>query len=250
MSTPRPLIRLTVRSVAWLNPTIVRVTFHAPGFKHNGFSDAYVKLLFDERGPILDDPGERPPTRTYTVRFWEPTEELLTLDFVVHGAEGRAAPWAAACQLGDEVIARGPGGRWSPNPDVDFHLFIGDESSVPAIAGALERLPQGARGLVLLETTEHEVELPAPPAVGIHWIRSAAPYDPALLAREAAELDWDSFGDVEIFAHGEREAIKVLRPILSAKVSDRSRLSISGYWAYGRAEDQFQAEKKTSIGQI
>jgi hypothetical protein len=27
-------------------------------------------------------------------------------------------------------------------------------------------------------------------------------------------------------------------------------MSLSAYWAYGRAEDEFQAEKKTPVGQI
>ena len=39
------------------------------------------------------------------------------------------------------------------------------------------------------------------------------------------------------YLHGEREV-------------DRKAMSLSAYWAYGRAEDEFQAEKKSPIGQI
>ena len=31
---------------------------------------------------------------------------------------------------------------------------------------------------------------------------------------------------------------------------DRRDMSLSAYWAYGRAEDAFQAEKRTDIGKI
>jgi hypothetical protein len=31
---------------------------------------------------------------------------------------------------------------------------------------------------------------------------------------------------------------------------DRKQMSLSAYWAYGRAEDEFQAEKRTPIGKI
>ncbi|MBM3715279.1 MAG: siderophore-interacting protein, partial [Actinobacteria bacterium] len=30
----------------------------------------------------------------------------------------------------------------------------------------------------------------------------------------------------------------------------REQVSLSGYWAYGRTEDRFQAEKREPIGQI
>ena len=250
MRTQRPLTLMTVRSKEWLNPAMLRIIFHAPGLAPTEFTDAYVKLLFNDNGPITENPGERPPTRTYTLRAFDPETEEATLDFVIHGDEGRAAPWAAKCNPGDQVLARGPGGRWAPSPDVDFHLFIGDESSVPAIAGALERLDEQAKGLVIVETHEHDLTLPTPADVEVRWLIAERPYRPSRLAEAVGELDWHAFGDVEVFAHGEREAIKALRPVLSAHVADRSRLSISGYWAYGRAEDQFQAEKKTDIGKI
>ncbi len=31
---------------------------------------------------------------------------------------------------------------------------------------------------------------------------------------------------------------------------DRAQVSLSGYWAYGRTEDRFQAEKREPIGKI
>jgi hypothetical protein len=41
-----------------------------------------------------------------------------------------------------------------------------------------------------------------------------------------------------------------VRALLKEHDVPRERLSISAYWARGRAEDQFQAEKREPIGQI
>ncbi len=58
-------------------------------------------------------------------------------------------------------------------------------------------------------------------------------------------------GTVQAFVHGEREHVKALRDVLfKQRGLDRNQVSISGYWAYGRSEDRFQAEKKEPIGKI
>jgi NADPH-dependent ferric siderophore reductase len=58
-------------------------------------------------------------------------------------------------------------------------------------------------------------------------------------------------GRGQVFAHGEREAMKALRDIVFTRWGlARDQVSLSGYWAYGRTEDRFQAEKREPIGQI
>ena len=50
-------------------------------------------------------------------------------------------------------------------------------------------------------------------------------------------------GRVHVFAHGERESMKALRDVFFAERGpERAQVSISGYCAYGRTEDRFQAE--------
>jgi NADPH-dependent ferric siderophore reductase len=122
---------------------MVRVVLGGPElarFTPNQYSDAYVKLLFLRPGveyprPIdpsaLRDqlpPSDWPQQRTYTVRTWDPDAQELTIDFVVHGDEGVAGPWARAAQPGDEVLLNGPGGGYAavsvdgkPEQTVSFH---------------------------------------------------------------------------------------------------------------------------------
>ncbi|MEV4068082.1 siderophore-interacting protein, partial [Nonomuraea dietziae] len=92
-----------------LTPHMVRVVFGGEGlarFATEGLTDHYVKLVFPCEGVDLPTPftmaGCResmprehwPRLRTYTVRVWDPAARELTIDFVVHGDEGLAGPWA------------------------------------------------------------------------------------------------------------------------------------------------------------
>ena len=67
----------------------------------------------------------------------------LTLDFVVHGDDGIAGPWAAQAKPGDTLELAGPGGAYAPSPDADWHLLAGDDAVLPAIAVSLARIPPG-----------------------------------------------------------------------------------------------------------
>ncbi|WP_446737346.1 SIP domain-containing protein [Rathayibacter sp. VKM Ac-2630] len=56
---------------------------------------------------------------------------------------------------------------------------------------------------------------------------------------------------LDVFAHGERGAMKELRALLQDDWGlERRALSLSAYWALGRAEDRFQAEKREPVGEI
>ncbi|WP_031272842.1 SIP domain-containing protein [Kocuria atrinae] len=67
-----------------------------------------------------------------------------------------------------------------------------------------------------------------------------------------AQAEWPAnLNGVQVFVHGEREAMKEVRKELFDRRSlDRSQVSLSGYWAAGRTEDLFQAEKKLPVGKI
>jgi NADPH-dependent ferric siderophore reductase len=263
----RPQAVLSVRRREWLSPTLVRITAGGAGmsaFRTNEYTDKYVKILFVDPAlglvPPYDlaalreslPPEQRPVTRTYTVRRVDLEQQELDIDFVVHGADGIAGPWAAGAQPGDTLTLSGAGGAYAPDPADDWHLFLGDESAVPAIGAALAALPDDARGLAYLESqdTAHSPELAAPAGVKLVWLPGpASGTAPELLAEALAAGDWLP-GRVGVFAHGERESMKAVRAALKHRDLGGGRLSLSGYWAYGRSEDRFQAEKREPIGRI
>lgn len=241
---PRPQHDLQVRRTQRLGPHLVRLVLTGEslaGFTDNGCTDAYVKLRF------TDADGD-PVTRTYTVRAIDREARELTIDFVTHGDTGLAAPWAANAQPGDPITLTGPGGGYAPDPTA-WHLFVADMAAVPAVAAALESLPADARGAAYLEveSADDVLDLAAPEGVEIEWIVDATP-DPERLAKHAAARTWPA--DVQVFAHGEREAMKAVRRLLRERDVPRESISISGYWARGRTEQVFQAEKRTPIGKI
>ncbi|MFT4229016.1 MAG: siderophore-interacting protein [Microbacterium sp.] len=246
---PRPAVDLVVVASDWLNPHLVRVRLGGPGFalfEDRPETDKYVKLKFTTPAP-----ESHPVTRTYTVRRVDPSAQTLDIDFVVHGDEGLAGPWAATVQPGAALSLVGPGGGYRPDPGVHWHLFAGDLSAVPAIAASLEALPADAAGVALIEVASPDatLDLVAPAGVEVRWILDPA-HQTSRLADAVRELDWPG-GRVEAFAHGERESMKALRPVLfDERGLERSQVSLSGYWARGRTEDRFQAEKREPIGQI
>ena len=269
-SSPRPAraqVVLAVRSRARLSAHTVRIVAGGAGFaafRTNEFTDKYVKIICVDPAlgltPPYDlaalreslPPEQRPVTRTYTVRRVEADLEQITLDFVVHGDHGLAAPWAARAEPGDVLTLSGAGGAYRPNPTLDWHLFVGDESALPAINSALEALPSNARGIAYLESSDDSdhLDAPAPSGVDVRWLHRTDPGSrPTLLAEAITAGEWLP-GRVGVFAHGERESMKAVRAALKTRLTPDDELSLSGYWAYGRTEDTFQAEKRQPVGQI
>lgn len=270
-SRPRnPQMVMEVVAVEELSPTFRRITFGGEDFKYfqdSAAVDKYVKLLL----PQDPDSGLTPPfdlnelrkslpkdqlplRRTYTVHSVDEATQTLKMDFVIHGADGLAGPWAERAKVGDLLQFSGPGGKYQPDPAADWHLLAGDEAAIPAIGAALAAMPDDAVGHALIEvaTPDDEWNLTAPEGIEVTWLHRGGPFTPESTVIEQAvkDLPWRD-GRVQAFVHGERETMKALRAYLhDERGVDRADLSLSAYWAYGREEDAFQAEKKLPIGQI
>ncbi|MCP2341662.1 siderophore-interacting protein [Actinomadura rupiterrae] len=250
-----------------LTPHMVRVVLGGDGlaaFDAGEYTDHYVKLLFGRPGVTYPEPfdieriraefprEQWPTTRTYTVRAWDPAARELSIDFVVHGDEGLAGPWAEAARPGDEMFFMGPGGKYAPVQEADWYLFAGDESSLPAIAAGLERVPSGAPAFAFIEVADaaEEQELPSPGDAKIVWLhRGDRPVGAALVeAVRGLELP---DGRVQAFVHGEAGFVKELRRYLRVeRTLPMDLISISGYWRVGRDEDGWQAGKRAWNQQV
>ena len=269
----RPLHTFQVVSTTRFAPHMVRVVLDGGGFDTftpSDFTDSYVKFVFIH--PDVDvtnlplplhlaslsglPPHHRPTVRTFTVRHADPEARQLTVDFVVHGEQGVAGPWARTARPGDIVRLMGPGGAYRPNAAADWHLFAGDEAGLPAISAALEALPPGAVGKVFIEIggPEDEIELVKPEGVDLTWVHRGGRADlvgddragdNAPLIAAVTGTRWLT-GQVQVFIHGEAQAVMHnLRPyIRKERGVDASWTSISGYWRRGRTEDTFRQWKK------
>ncbi|MCX4646583.1 siderophore-interacting protein [Streptomyces sp. NPDC055059] len=248
-----------------LTPHMQRVVLGGDGlaaFTAGGCTDHYVKLQFPLDGVTYPEPFDLgrireelpreqwPVTRTYTVRAWDPVARELTLDFVVHGDEGIAGPWARDVQPGASVHLAGPGGAYTPDSTADWHLLAGDESALPAIAAALEALPEGAVAHAFVEVSDAAEEQKIDSAAKVVWLhRGDRPVGEALV--EAVRGLAFPAGRVQAFVHGEAGFVKELRRHLrTEREIPREDLSISGYWRLGHNEDGWQASKREWNAQV
>lgn len=266
-SAARRIRTATVTRKEWLNPDMVRVYLTGPDLEdlpELTFTDHYVKILFapegaDYRWPFDPDalqeqlPREQwPVTRTYTIRSFDRAANELAIDFVVHGDTGLAGPWAAAAEAGDQLGFRGPGGAYAPDDAYDTHLLVGDEAAVPAIAAALERLPEHAEAYVFLEVADqaHHLPVPTPDRTKITWVYRGDESYGEPLTRAVREHGLPP-GRLQAFVHGNAGMIKDLRRFLFVENRlDRKDASISGYWRTGQTEDAWQSGKREFVAQM
>ena len=225
-----------------LNDHLIRVHLGGPGFatfQPSELTDSYVKLQF--RGPD----GET--TRTYTVRSVDAAAQEIAIDFVHHGDEGVAGPWAAAAQPGDAISLAGPGGGYAPRADADWHLLAGDLSALPAISAACATLPATAIGRVFVEVAgpADELDFARPAGVQLTWVHNPDAAPGELLAEAVRKEPWLD-GQVHVFIHGEAQAVMHdLRPyIRKERAVPADWASISGYWRRGRTEEGFRQWKR------
>lgn len=248
----------------WLSPDLVRVTLSGPElaeFPDRTETDKYAKLYFPPAGSTLEPPydlaalretlpfEELPTVRTYTIRKVDAGRATLDVDFVEHGDTGVAGPWAAGAKPGDRLTMSSPGGGYSPDLSADHHVLIGDESAIPAIWSTLESLPADASVTTIVETRSPRHRVTTPDGAQVAWVDEDHDAPGSRLVSAVEALAWP-VGRVQVFAHGERGAMKALRPLLIERGVARSDLSLSAYWAAGRTEDAFQAEKRLPVGQI
>ncbi|MGV9452714.1 siderophore-interacting protein [Streptomyces sp. NPDC003635] len=242
-----------------LTPHMQRVVLGGEGladFTADTCTDHYVKLLFGPESVTYPEPFDLerireefpreqwPVTRTYTVRAWDPEHLELTLDFVVHGDEGLAGPWSLRARPGETVRFMGPGGAYAPDPTADWHLLVGDESALPAIARSLEALPAGAKAYAFVEVSGPEEEQKIDSDVDVTWVHRGNRPVGETLAETVRALDFPE-GRLHAFVHGEAGFVKDLRRLLRVEREiPREDLSISGYWRLGHNEDGWQASKR------
>ena len=213
-----------------ISPTMQRIVLSAPeldGFRYEPGQD--VMLLV---GAV----GTRPIRRRYTIRSLDRAALTLTLNVVRHG-EGPGEQWVHSARPGDRIEGIGPRGKITISLEADWHLFLGDESAMPAMLTMTESLPGDAVATLAIEIPEpdDEQELLAPARTRVSWLHrlGTPPGDPALLAAEAAEVEFGS-GNGHAYLFGEAVVVSVLREILADRGLRQDQISPKAYWGRGR----------------
>jgi NADPH-dependent ferric siderophore reductase len=227
---------LEVKRVEPVSAHMLRVTLGGDlaGFTSLGFDD-HVKLFFPEAPAGAD--GEQPmASRDYTPRRYDAVANTLEIEFVLHDA-GPATRWATQVQPGQALRIGGPRGSFIIPTNFDWHLLIGDDTALPAIARRLEELPAGSRAVVLVEVdgSADEIAFASAADVAVTWAHrnGAEAGTTDVLARALKTLRMPA-GDYYAWVACESLTAKALRAQLIADHGANPKwMRAAGYWRRG-----------------
>jgi NADPH-dependent ferric siderophore reductase len=109
----------TVTAIEALSPTIRQVRFSGSSLQDRPWLPSHeVEFRVDDRA-----------LRHYTPARYDTASGVLDVLFYLHG-RGPGSLWAAELQIGQTVLVMGPGNGGMSLQSADWHLFLGDESTL------------------------------------------------------------------------------------------------------------------------
>jgi NADPH-dependent ferric siderophore reductase len=222
---------LEVADSALLTPHMQRLRLTAPQLADFAYLPGQDVML------LVAAEGNRPVRRRYTIRELDPAARLLTLDIVLHG-DGPGERWVRSARPGDRIEGIGPRGKITTAAAADWHLFMTDESGLPAAFAMTESLPPVSQATLVIEIPEEadEQDLPAAAGTRITWLhRLGRPAgNPETLGAEAGEVELPP-GRGQAYLFGEAKVVSRLREILAGRGLPQEQISPKAYWGRGRA---------------
>lgn len=257
---------LEVDSVEYLTPHMRRIVFRSSALAGlDAWPAAHVKLFFPrgaQREPVLPTldasgrpvwppPEQRPVTRTYSLRRYDPERRTLTVDFVLHDPSGPAAGWAARAEPGQRAGLAGPGGPRPLLRPAPWYLLGGDLSALPAMAALLESLPGDARGHAFIQVPsplDMQV-IRAPAAMRLTWL-VADVHAPDKLGEMIRQLPFPP-GDPFVWLAGENAQVVALRDFMRRdRAVPVARLYAVPYWKRSQSEEEYHAERHRVMDEL
>jgi NADPH-dependent ferric siderophore reductase len=169
--------------------------------------------------------GDRSLRRRYTIRRSDLVEGIADFEIEIHDGRGPATRWAAKAELGEHLEAIGPRGGISVRPTATSHLFVVDDSAMPAAFVLLGALPADTPATALLVTSHGAMSRPVPavaPAISLVWV-------------DRGEI-LDALGDLHpadgtaAYLLGERHLVRTAEELLVASGLDRDAVASKAYW--------------------
>lgn len=150
-------------------------------------------------------------------------------------------------QPGDRLQFEGPGGSYRPSSDVDWHLYVGDESAFGAIGASLQALAKDTSALVFAAVVEPgcEINFPSAGSVATHWLyREESDHSENWIADAIAAVELPG-GTFDVFVHGEAGEVRAVRQHLAVdRGVDLSDASISPYWRRRHTDEEWRKSKR------
>jgi NADPH-dependent ferric siderophore reductase len=223
---------LEVVSVQDLTPGMRRIHLTGPGLEKLDY------LPGQDMAIAVTSPQGEPVRRRYTIRAFDPLEGSVDVDFVMHG-DGPAARWATTAKAGDAIEVIAPRGKITIARDSTSHLFLGDDSAIPATAAMIESLSPGSTARALLEVQGPQDEIVITPPEGVElsvaWLHrgEARPGESDALMSAVAGGGLDA-GAGHAYLAGEFGMVIRLRSMLQDRGFTKEQISPKPYWRTGR----------------
>jgi NADPH-dependent ferric siderophore reductase len=242
-----------------ITPTLVGITLAGDDlrdFESASFDD-HVKVFFPAEGqekPVLPAFGPdgaagppaagglaadgatspRPVARDFTPRRFDNRRGELDIEFALH-ATGIATAWASHAQVGQYLGIGGPRGSMIIPTEFDWHLLIGDDTALPAIARRLDELPATAHAIVVAEIAgaHAEVELKSRASLHVTWCHRDGGEARSLFSAVSAMPSLPA-GEGYAWAAAESASVRQIREHLVAdRQMARDRVRAAAYWKRG-----------------
>lgn len=225
---PYAFRRVQVRQVIRVNRGWVRVILggsELKDFEPCGTA-CWVKLFV---------PGPRGNVgRAYTVRAFDADKGLLEIDVVRRRQTGAISQWIYEhLKSGDELHIAGPRGGVEIDPGVQWHLLMGDETSLPAIHCLLEALPATGRKTAVIEVPFPEANYAS--NKDIHYLFRGVGHSAEQSYLETAMTTLpEEAGQGWVWIGGEASLVKKLRLLANERWGPgKTTINATGYWKMG-----------------
>jgi NADPH-dependent ferric siderophore reductase len=212
------LLDLEVIGVDEMAPHVRLITMSSSdlvGFEYTSGQD----LLFEF--PV----GDRTLRRRYTIRRSDTSLGIADFEIEMHDGRGPATRWAANAEPGEHLEAIGPRGGISLRPIATSHLFIVDDSAMPAAFALLEAVPADTPATALLVTSHGAGSRPVTAgasATSLVWVSQSEVLGTLSNLHPAA--------DTAVYLFGERHLVRTVEDLLVGGGLDRDVVASKAYW--------------------
>jgi NADPH-dependent ferric siderophore reductase len=217
---------VNVARIEPLGDSFLSITFQGEAL------DGFISSSFDDHIKfVLPGADGQPVRRDYTPLWYDAAARELTLEFALHDS-GAASDWARTAALGQPAIIAGPRGSMIIPQDYDWHLLLGDRSSLPAIRRRVAELPAAAKVIAVIAATGADrLPLESSAQLDLTWVDSDAALVEALRARALPA------GEGFAWFGGEAATAKQVRAVLGdEKGMTKDAMRVSAYWKQGVAD--------------
>lgn len=197
-------------------------------------------------GPVWPPKDQKPIVRTYSIKKYHPHSKLIEIGYANHDKPGYATDWMNSCKPGAQLALAGPGGPKPIMPASEWHLLVGDVSTLPTSQSILANLPADAigKGIFHVPSAEAKVDFVKPAGIDITWVCGTAPADQQSFVRTVTSLKIPDAKALSAYVAGESHAVVAIKKHLKQHYQPRlANLYAIPYWKNGETEEAYHEER-------